>query len=164
MKETRTPRASAIETRYILAPHQVNAHGTAFGGAIMSWIDMVAAMVAQRHCHGVVVTASIDKISFKAPIHVGDHVILKASVNYVGKTSMEVGVRVAVEDPRTGHETPATTAYLTFVHLDASGRPAEVPGLDPETPDEKRRYENATERVKARKQLIDRLQKSDPER
>ena len=159
MSAKRAPRESAIETRYILAPHQVNALGTAFGGVIMSWIDVVAAMVAQRHCKGSVVTASIDKISFKAPIYAGDHVILKASVNYVGNTSMEVGVRVLKENPTTGNQVPATTAYLTFVHLDERGTPKKVAGLAPETEAEKRRYDNAKFRVQARKELRQKIKK-----
>ncbi len=160
-RKQKTPGQSAIETRYILAPHQVNSLGSAFGGVIMSWIDMVAAMVAQRHCGGDVVTASIDKLSFKAPIHVGDHVILKASVNYVGNTSMEIGVQVMKEDPTTGERVRATTAYLTFVYLDARGRPKTVPELLPETEHERRRHEDAKQRVLARKELLRRLGKAD---
>ena len=160
MDESRNPRHSAIETRYILAPHQVNALGTAFGGVIMSWIDTVAAMVAQRHCKGVVVTASIDKISFEAPIYVGEHVILKASVNYVGLTSMEIGVQVSKENPKTGKQVRTTTAYLTFVHLDEKGQPKKVIGLSPETPEEERRYKNAKLRVQARKELLKKIKET----
>jgi len=99
-------------------PHQANPYGTAFGGAIVAWIDMVASMAAQRHCGKEVVTASIDSLSFKEPIRVGDHVVLKACVNYVGNTSMEVGVRVIREDPYGAKPVIATTAHLTFVALD----------------------------------------------
>jgi acyl-CoA hydrolase len=160
--KARTPRDSAVETRYILAPNNVNALGSAFGGVVMSWIDSVAAMVAQRHCRGVVVTASIDTLSFKEPIHVGDHVVLKASVNYVGKTSMEVGVQVTKEDPKTGERARATTAYLTFVHIDKHGQPVPVPDLLVETDEEKRRNENARLRVRARKELLRRIKRTDP--
>ena len=160
MVETKTPSQSAIVTRYILAPHQVNAFGTAFGGVIMSWIDTVAAMVAQRHCKGLVVTASIDKISFKAPIYVGDHVVLKSSINYVGNTSMEVGVQVSKENPLTGEEAKTTTAYLTFVHLDENGTPTRVVELHPQTAEEKRRYENAKLRAQARKELLKKIKKN----
>lgn len=149
-----------METRYILAPHHVNALGSAFGGVIMSWIDTVAAMVAQRHCGGPVVTASIDKMSFKSPIYVGDHVILKSSVNYVGRTSLEVGVLVLKENPITGEQTRATTAYLTFVRLDEKGTPKGVPPLEPQTEDEKRRHRNAELRVQARKELIRKIKKT----
>ena len=160
MVEPKTPSQSAIVTRYILAPHQVNALGTAFGGVIMSWIDAVAAMVAQRHCNGVVVTASIDTIAFKAPINVGDHVILKSSVNFVGNTSLEVGVQVSKENPLTGEEAKTTSAYLTFVHLDSLGEPTPVPPLAPKTAEEKRRYENAKLRVLSRRELRKKLRKT----
>jgi acyl-CoA hydrolase len=153
----KAPSESAVESRYILAPHQVNTHGTAFGGVIMSWIDLIAAMAGQRHCEGSVVTASIDKVSFRAPIHVGDHVLLRASVNYVGKTSMEIGVRVDREDPATGERIHTTTAYLTFVHLDRDEVPAQIRPLRPETPEEKRRYRNAKLRVQARKELLEKI-------
>lgn len=159
-KRTKTPGESAIETRYILAPHQVNQLGSAFGGWVMAWIDTVAAMVAQRHSEGIVVTASTDHISFKEPIWVGDHVVLRASVNYVGNTSMEVGVKVLREDPRTGEQVHTTTAYLTFVHLDARGAPAKLIGLVPQTEDEKRRYENARIRVQSRKELREKIKKN----
>jgi acyl-CoA hydrolase len=140
-------------------PDMVNSYGTVFGGKIMSWIDMTAGMVAQRHCEKVVVTASIDTISFKAPVYIGDHVILRAKVNYVGNTSMEVGVSVIRENPFTGEKANATTAFLTFVCLDENGRPTTAPKLRPETADEKRRYENAKVRVEARKELVRRLEK-----
>ncbi len=123
----------------------------------MSWIDLVAAMVAQRHCGRKVVTVSIDRMSFIAPCHIGEHVLLRASVNYVGHTSMEVGVQVLKENPYTDGRQRATTAYLTFVALDAQERPTPIPPLKPETPDELRRFENAKLRVTARKELLTRL-------
>ena len=135
-------------------PHQANPHGTAFGGVIMAWIDMIAAMTAQRHCGKEVVTASIDSLSFREPIHIGDHVVLKACVNYVGRSSMEIGVQVIREDPYSGEQNIATTSHLTFVALDENKRPAAVPAISPETTDEKRRYENAKLRVQARKELL----------
>ncbi len=140
-------------------PHQANPHGTAFGGAIMAWIDMIASMAAQRHCGKEVVTASIDSLSFKEPIHVGDHVVLKSSVNYVSRTSMEVGVRVIREDPHTAKQTIATTAHLTFVALDENKRPIAVAPIAPQSPDEKRRYENARLRVQARKDLLTKIKR-----
>lgn len=151
--EAKTPGQSAVESRYILMPHQANQYGTAFGGVIVAWIDMVAAMAAQRHCGLEVVTAGIDSLHFKEPIYVGDHVILKSCVNYVGRTSMEIGVRVVREEPHTRKQTLATTAHLTFVALDATKQPTAVPPLQPETDDEKRRYENAKLRTQARREL-----------
>ena len=146
-----------METRYLVMPQHANDIGIAFGGTIMSWIDMLAAMVAQKHCGHKVVTVSTDKISFLAPIHVGDHVVLKASVNYVGTTSMEVGVQVSRENPYTGESVRTTAAYLTMVGLDHQERPTPVPQLKPETPDEVRRHENARLRVQSRKELLQRL-------
>jgi len=152
--EGKKPGDSAVESRYLLMPHQANPYGTAFGGVIIAWIDMIASMAAQRHCAKEVVTASIDSLSFKEPIRVGDHVVLKASVNYVGRTSMEVGVRVIREDPYSTKQIIATTAHLTFVALGKDKRPCPVVPLLPETADEKRRYENAKLRVQARKDLL----------
>lgn len=153
-KATKTPSQSAVESRYLVMPDQANPHGTAFGGVIMAWIDMVASMAAQKHCGREVVTASIDSLSFKEPINIGDHVVLKASLNYVGRTSMEVGVLVSREDPYTDEKIIATTAHLTFVALDDNKKPTVVAKISPETPQEKRRYENAKLRVTARKELL----------
>ena len=157
--EVKKPSDSAVESRYLLMPDQANPYGTAFGGVIVAWIDMVGAMAAQRHCGKEVVTASIDSISFKEPIHVGDHVVLKACVNYVGHTSMEVGVRVVREDPYTAKQVIATTAHLTFVAIDKDKRPCPAPPISPQTADEKRRYENAKLRVQARKDLLSKIKR-----
>jgi len=148
------PSDSAVQTRYLVMPQHANPQGTVFGGVIVSWIDMIAAMAAQRHCGKEVVTAGIDSLIFKEPIRIGDQVVLKASVNYVGRTSMEVGVQVTREDPYGGHSVLATTAYLTFVALDEKKRPTPVPPIVSETEAEKRRYENARLRVEARKELL----------
>jgi acyl-CoA hydrolase len=149
----KTPAQSAVETRYLVMPNHANPYGTAFGGVVMEWIDMVASMAAQRHCGTEVVTAGIDSLAFEKPVRIGDHVVLKASVNYVGKTSMEVGVKVIIEDPATGQKNIATRAYLTFVAVDKNHRPIAAAPINPETEDEKRRWHNAALRVKARKQL-----------
>lgn len=153
-KKAKSPSQSAVESRYLIMPHQANPHGTAFGGVIVAWIDMTAAMAAQRHCGREVVTAGIDSLAFKEPVRIGDHVVLRASVNYVSRTSMEVGVRVTREDPYTGEEAVATTAHLTFVALDKNKKPTPAPPIRPETDQEKRRYEHAKLRVQARKELL----------
>jgi acyl-CoA hydrolase len=155
----KSPAQSSIETRMILMPQDTNQYQTAFGGVIMSWIDMVASMVAQRHSQRVVVTASIDTITFEAPVFIGEHVVLKSSVNYVGNTSMEIGVQVSRENPITGAVQHTTTAYLTFVALDENKKPARVPGLLLTTDEEKRRHENAKIRVQTRKELLGKLRK-----
>ena len=153
----KSPKESAVETRYLIMPHQANPHGTAFGGVIMAWIDMVAAMAAQRHCGKEVVTAGIDSLAFKEPIGIGDHVLLRASINYVSRSSMEVGVRVTREDPYSNEKVVATTAHLTFVALDKDKKPTPAPPISPETDQEKRRYENAKLRVRARKELLGKI-------
>lgn len=140
-------------------PNQANPYGTAFGGTIVAWIDMVASMAAQRHCGKEVVTASIDSLSFREPIRIGDQVVLKACVNYVGHTSMEIGVRVIREDPYDAKQVIATTAHLTFVALDKDKHPCPVPPILPQTADEKRRYENAKIRVQARKELLTKIKR-----
>lgn len=152
-KTIKAPSESMVETRYLVMPHQANPFGTAFGGVIMGWIDMVASMAAQRHCGTEVVTAGIDSLVFQEPVRIGDHVVLLASVNYVGRTSMEVGVKVMREDPATHERTVATKAYLTFVSIDKTHKPIAAPPLEPKTEDEKRRWKNAAIRVESRKAL-----------
>jgi len=133
---------------------RANPQGTAFGGAIVGWIDMTAAMAAQRHCGREIVTAGIDSLIFRHPIHIGDHVILRAAVNYVSRSSLEVGVQVVREDPYSGEQVLATTAHLTFVALDEHKKPVAAPPLRPQTSAEKHRYERARLRVHARKEQL----------
>ena len=156
----KNPKESTVETRYLIMPNHANPQGTAFGGVIMSWIDLVAGMAAQRHAGCEVVTAGIDSLAFKEPICIGDHVILRAYVNYVSHSSMEIGVRVTCEDPYNGKQTIATTAHLTFVALDENKKPTPAPQLLPETPEEKKRYEHAELRVKARKELLKKIKQN----
>lgn len=152
MKEIngRSPAESAVTSRYLVMPDQANPMGTVFGGVIMAWIDMVAAMAAQRHARTEVVTVAVDSIDFKEPILVGDHVELRASVNYVGKTSMEVGVQVVRERPFTNESIVATTAHLVFVAIDKNSTPVPVPPVLPVTDEENRRFGNALKRVALR--------------
>ncbi len=157
MKSSKTPNESTVEMREMVMPHHTNPQNTVFGGTVMSWIDIAAAMVAARHCGRPVVTAHIDDIDFIAPIKVGYHVLIQASLNYVGKTSMIVGVKVTSENPYTGESRTTTKAYLTFVALDDLGKPVVVPTLDPQTEDEKRRFENAKKRVAMKKTVRDTL-------
>jgi acyl-CoA hydrolase len=159
--EGKTPGESAVETRYLVMPTQANPQGTAFGGAIVGWIDMTAAMAAQRHCGCEVVTAGIDSLVFRQPIRIGDHVILKAAVNYVSRSSMEVGVQVVREDPYSGEQVLATTAHLMLVALDRNKKPIPAPPLLPQTPQEKQRYESARLRVQARKERLQAIERED---
>jgi acyl-CoA hydrolase len=138
------------EFTHLVLPQDTNALGTIFGGRVMEWIDIAGAVVASRHCRMVAVTASMDDLHFISPIKLADIVILKASVNYTHKTSMEIGVRVEAEDPKSGDRRHTASAYLTFVALDEKGKPTEVPPVQPETADEKRRYKEAEKRREIR--------------
>jgi uncharacterized protein (TIGR00369 family) len=153
----KTPADSAVESRYLVMPNHANPYGTIFGGITVSWIDVVGSMAAQKHCGKEVVTAAIDSLNFKEPIYIGEQVVLKATVNYVGKTSMEVEVQVVRENPETGKNSLATTAYLTYVALDKNKKPAPAGELKPETALEKQKYEQAKLRVQARKQLLEKI-------
>ena len=134
----------------MVLPSHINALGSIFGGVIMSWIDIAAAICAQRHSNKTVVTASIDALHFVAPVYKGWIVNLKASCNYAATTSMEIGVRIDAENPITGESFHTATAYLTFVAIDANLKPISVPKLTPESAEEKRRYEAAQIRRKHR--------------
>lgn len=153
----KTPKESEVIMQEMVMPGDTNAHGTIFGGKVMSWIDIAAAMCASRHCNGPVVTVHIDDIEFRSPINIGSHVIIKASINYVGKTSMIIGVKVESLNPLNGVTRTTTKAYLTFVALDEFGKPMQVPSLKPVTEDDHRRFKNAEHRVKSRKELQKKL-------
>ena len=127
----------------MVLPTHINSLNSIFGGTIMSWIDIAAAISAQRHSSRPVVTASIDALNFIAPVYKGWIVNLLASVNYVSNTSMEIGVRVQAENPIQNKTFHTASAYLTFVALGEDGKPTKVPRLITETEDEKRRYEAA---------------------
>ncbi len=136
----------------LVLPSHTNALDSIFGGVIVSWIDIAAAIAAQRHSRMPVVTASIDAMNFVAPVYKGWIVNLKASVNFVSKTSMEVGVRVDAENPIMGKTFHTASAYLTFVALGTDGKPTLVPPIKPETPDQVRRYKAAEKRRQLRLQ------------
>jgi acyl-CoA hydrolase len=129
-----------------MMPQDANPDGHVFGGTIMKAMDSIAGAVATLHCRTTAVTASIDHMSFLEPVFVGNLLILKASVNGVGKTSLEVGVRIEARELLTGKLTHTGSSYLTFVALDETGKPTLVPDVIPETEAEKRRYEDAKKR------------------
>lgn len=146
----KTVSSSRVIMTELVLPTHTNSLGSIFGGQVMSWIDIAAAICAQRHCNHEVVTASIDELSFVAPVYKGWVVNLKASVNFVAKTSMEVGVRVDAENPKTGETFHTSSAYLTFVCLGDDGKPTQVPQLILQTEEEKRRNAAALSRRQAR--------------
>ena len=142
MEPRRVGESSTVVSQLML-PSDANTTGNVHGGTIMKLVDTVGGVVAMRHCRQRVVTARMDEMSFLHPVFhpvfVGDLVTLKASVNDVGRTSMEVGVRVEAENLRTGKVVHTASAHLVYVALDPEGRPAEVPPLMAETEDERRR-------------------------
>ena len=143
--------ASRSEMSEVVLPATTNPLGKLLGGHVMHQVDIDAAMAASRHANSYVVTASVDYIDFRNPINVGEFVILKSQVNRVFHTSMEVGVKVFSENPLTGERKHTTTAYVTFVALDAATRePKPVPPLILKTAEEKRRWREAGERRKVR--------------
>jgi len=146
--------AAVVETNHIVLPSHINALGTIFGGVLMSWIDITAAICAQQHSGCVVVTASIDVLHFLAPARLGDVVTLKAKVIYTGKTSMVVRVNAEAENVRDRKRRRCVTADLSFVALDKKGKPAKVPSLKPRSKQEKSDFEKAAAR---RKVLLDDL-------
>ncbi len=137
---------SKVEMTQLVMPSDGNALGTAFGGRVMAWIDFAAAVAAMRHARMPVVTASIDQLAFLAPIRVGDIVLLRAQVNAVFGSSMEIEVGVLAEEPRTGERRNCCEAFLTFVALGPDGKPARAPILLPETEDDEARAREAGSR------------------
>lgn len=138
---------SKVEMTEIVFPNDANPLGNAMGGRVMHWIDICAAVAAGRHARTPVVTASADQIDFHSPVPVGSVVVLLASVNFCGRTSMEVGVKVWREDRLTGVRNHVASAYLTFVSLDpVTKTPRPVAPVVPETEEERRRFEAAKAR------------------
>jgi acyl-CoA hydrolase len=146
-------RDSISEYVEFALPTDANGLGNLLGGKVMHLVDLAGAMAAMRHAKGPVVTAAVDSFRFLHPVHIGDLVILRSSVNRVFKTSMEVGVKVQTENLMTGERVHTCSAYVTFVALDGKGKPTPVPEVIPETEAEKRRYRQADERREYRLRL-----------
>jgi acyl-CoA hydrolase len=146
-EETHTParpvRASQHETSELMMPQHSNNLGHVFGGVVLSMMDKAAAVAAIRHARTTCVTVSVDSVAFREPIHLGELLVMKASVNYVARTSMEIGVRVEAENLMDGVRRHTNSCYLTFVAVDAKGRPVPVAKVTPETEEEFRRYHAA---------------------
>jgi acyl-CoA hydrolase len=143
---TRHPRESEAIMTELMMPGDANIMGNVFGGHILSLVDRVAAVAAIRHARRACVTVSVDKVDFKEPIHVGELVTAYARVNFAGRTSMEVGVKVIAENVLSGDKRHTNSCYVTYVALDENGQPTPVPQIVPESADEKRRYDRAAKR------------------
>jgi uncharacterized protein (TIGR00369 family) len=150
MQQGKTVRESQVVMAQVMGPPETNPAGNVHGGVIMKLIDTTAGVVAHRHARTNAVTASIDRMDFLYPVFSGDMVTLKASLNYVGRTSMEIGVKVETENLLTGEVRHTASAYLTYVALDKAGRPITLPPLILETEEDKRRNREAIARREVR--------------
>jgi acyl-CoA hydrolase len=146
----KTVSETKVVTVSPMSPQEANTAGNVQGGVIMKIIDLAGGIVAQRHARVNVVTASVDRIDFLNPAYIGDVIFAHAIMNFVGRTSMEVGVSVESENTRAGKMTHIATAFLTYVALDANGRPVEVPPLILETEEDRRRHQEAISRREIR--------------
>jgi acyl-CoA hydrolase len=144
-------------TQIVMPMHTNGVAGVMFGGVMMQWIDVCAGVAAMRHASGAVLTASIDRLDFLSPVQVGEIVVLSAMVNYVARTSMEVGCRVETEDMRTRTLRYVTKAYLTFVAIDDHGKPREIPKLELVTEEDRRRHDDGARRRADRLKAAGRL-------
>ena len=149
----RKPCRSDSIVSELMMPHQVNNLGHVFGGALLSMVDRAAAVSAMRHAGMPVVTVSIDRVDFKEPIYTGELVTCTARVNFVGTTSMEIGVHVEAENLLTGRKRHTNTCFLTFVAIDSDHRPCQVPPLDLSDPDDERRFREGKRRREVREAL-----------
>ena len=152
-----SPEKSASQATQLMMPGDVNNLGHVFGGVVLSLVDRAAAVTAMRHARGPCVTVSIDKVDFKEPICSGELVTCSARINFVGRTSMEVGVKVVAEHPITGVTRHTNDCLLTFVAVGENSRPVKVPGLQLSTEEDKRRFDEGYRRRQARKELADEL-------
>jgi acyl-CoA hydrolase len=139
-------QASYSELSELALPNDANSLGTLLGGKIMHLVDIAGALAAVRHSRRFVVTASFDHMDFLEPVFIGELVVLRAAVNRAFRTSMEVGVKVFAENLQSGDVRHVASAYLTFVAVDKDRKPQQVPSAIPETPDQKRRHEQAGDR------------------
>jgi acyl-CoA hydrolase len=157
--EPRPVSDSQSEMAEIVLPNDANPLAALLGGRLMHWIDLAGAMAAHRHCRSYILTASVDHIDFLVPVRVGDLVILRSSVNRVYHTSMEVGVKVFVENYIADTSHHAASAYLTFVAIDKAGNKLKVAPVIPETDEQRRRYEDAGRRREIRRSELERRRK-----
>ena len=156
----RPVRDSQSEMAEIVLPNDANPLGALLGGRLMHWIDLAGAMAAHRHSRNYVVTASVDHIDFLIPVRIGDLVILRSSVNRAFRTSMEVGVKVYVENYIADSAHHVASAYLTFVAVDGAGKRLKVPAIIAESDEQRRRYEDAGRRREIRRAELERRRKA----
>ena len=150
----KTVKNTYVIMHELILPNDTNLLGNVLGGRVMHLMDMCSAMSAYKHARTAVVTASVDRLDFLAPAKMGEIMILKSSVNYTGKSSMEVGVRIVSENPKTGYIYHTSSAYLTFVSLNENGKPKRVDNINPENDNEIRRFNEGRIRHEERKERL----------
>ena len=160
-KKTKTPSESCVTMTELVLPNDTNTLNNLMGGRLMHWMDIVTAIAAQKHSNRIVVTASADNISFRHPIQLGDVVTLKAKVTRSFNSSMEVHAVVSAENIPSGKKIESNQAFFTFVAVDQSGRPIDVPEVEPETEEEKELYDSALRRRQLRLILAKRMKPED---
>ncbi len=160
-RKTKTPKESQVTMTELVLPNDTNTFNNLMGGRLMHWMDIVSAFAAQKHSNRVVVTASVDNISFRSPIRLGNVVNLKARVTRAFSSSMEVRIDVEAEDAPSGIKFESNSAYFTFVALDPNGKPTDVPEVEPETEQEKEYYHGALRRRQLRLILSGRMNPSE---
>jgi acyl-CoA hydrolase len=160
-RKKKFPNESFVSMTELVLPNDTNTMNNLMGGRLMHWMDIVSAIAAQKHSNRIVVTASVDNISFKNPILLGNVVTLRAKVTRAFNSSMEVRIDVDAEDVPTGKKFESNAAYFTFVALDASGKPTEIPEVEPQTDEEKELYSGALRRRQLRLILGGRMKPSE---
>jgi len=152
--KNKTVKNTHVIMHELILPNDTNLLGNVLGGRVMHLMDMCAAMSAYKHARTAVVTASVDRLDFLAPAKMGEIMILKSSVNYTGLSSMEVGVKIESENPKTGDIYHTSSAYLTFVSLNENGKPQRVDNIKPENDIEIRRFNEGKIRHEERKERL----------
>ena len=160
-RKKKFPRESAVNMTQLVLPNDTNTLNNLMGGRLMHWMDIVSAIAAQKHANKIVVTASVDNISFKHPIQLGNVVTLHAKVTRAFNSSMEVRIDVEAEDIPSNTKTESNSAFFTFVAVDQFGRPTEIPEVEPETEEEKALFEGALRRRQLRLILAGRMNPSE---
>lgn len=161
LKRKKRPSESLVSMTELVLPNDTNTLNNLMGGKLMHWMDIVSAIAAQKHSNRIVVTASVDNISFKHAIQLGNVVTLKAKVTRAFNSSMEVRIDVEAEDVPASTKFESNSAFFTFVAVDQSGRPIDVPEVEPETEEEKALYDGALRRRQLRLILAGRMKPSE---
>lgn len=160
-RKKKFPKESFVSMTELVLPNDTNTLNNLMGGRLMHWMDIVSAIAGQKHCNSIVVTASVDNISFREPIRLGDVVTLRAKATRAFNSSLEIRIDVDAENIPAGKKISSNTAYFTFVAVDSNGSPVEIPEIEPETEEEKELFQGALRRRQLRLILGGRMKPSD---